>query len=524
MLRFAMLFSRAGKGLLLLVAAIFLLLRFAQLQADYPRNIRWDDGISTDEGWYASAAINEQTWGTARLPGDMNIPVLMPVWSAIARVAFHVGGYGSTTLRATACLFFVLCVALMCGLLLRYGAGDWAPLLACMLAVNPWSFAFSRSAFLEFPMLSFVLLAMLLAAGSGGSSEREDGHGSGETGTPRLLLAGLAFGTALLLKTTALALAPVLLCVLILETRLQIARVVRQAATILAGAALVYGPYWLLVIRPHSADIRFYLSVVQNTLRLTLHGFVADASRPFRYGLGSDHLLFALALLAVPASLLLQKMRGLWRDPLYAISAVWLISFLGFMVKHNNDPARYYAITIPAIMLLGVALLRNHTWSSVRTRRVLLSLLFLDMAVNAVQISAAMLRPTYSFRDVTASLAAIIRNEPGQPQVLIADNAHEIALATGLKPVNLLFHSDSITQQMERYQPGWWVQFAPIEDGRCFREVLSSAYTAEWRGEWQMFYPGQRLVLWKLTKIPGTSLPATLTSAQTAACAPPVYN
>ena len=89
MLRCAMLFTRTGKAALITIAAVFLLLRFVHLAADYPRNIRWDDGIATDEGWYASSAINEQLWGTRLLPGDMNIPVLMPLWSEIAGVAFR---------------------------------------------------------------------------------------------------------------------------------------------------------------------------------------------------------------------------------------------------------------------------------------------------------------------------------------------------------------------------------------------------------------------------------------------------
>jgi hypothetical protein len=96
----------------------------------------------------------------------------------------------------------------------------------------------------------------------------------------------------------------------------------------------------------------------------------------------------------------------------------------------------------------------------------------------------------------------------------------EISLLNGLKPVNLLFHSDSITQQMERYRPGWWVQGE--DDGSCFRDVLSPAYSAERRGQWEIFYPGKTLTLWKLNKVPNVPLPVELTPAQTAACLPAV--
>lgn len=103
-------------------------------------------------------------------------------------------------------------------------------------------------------------------------------------------------------------------------------------------------------------------------------------------------------------------------------------------------------------------------------------------------------------------------------------SSHEVALHNGLRPVNLLFHSDSVVEQMQRYKPGWWLQFAPIDDGSCFRDVLSLAYSAQRRGEWQIFYQGQKLILWKLTPIAGAALPTSLTAAQDAACKPPIYN
>ncbi len=525
---------RLVPAFLLAVTAAFLLLRFVHLTADYPRNIRWDDGIATDEGWYASSAVNQQTWGTSLLPGDMNIPVLMPVWPVVARVAFSIGGFHVTSLRVTALLFFLLCLLLCCALLRRYGAREWAPLFAVMLAVNPWSFAFSRSGFLEFPMLSLCMLAAVLIPRSNTMIPRDNtmiprgntapaGRESA-LGLLRLLIAGAVFAAAMLLKTTAVALTPVLLYTLLQAAGFNLRRALRDAALLFSGTALVYAPYWWLCIRPHHVDVAFYLSVVQNTFRLTPYGFLADTSRPFRYGLGSDHLLFALSLVAIPFSLLARRSRSLWRDPLFALPAVWLISFLGFMVKHNNDPARYFAITLPAVLLLAIALLRSTSWSGARTRQVLLCLIAIDLAINALQISASMLHPAYTFQNASFAIGTIVRNEPGQNQVVIGDNMHEVALQSGLKPVNLLFHSGTVTEQMNHYQPGWWLQYSPIEDGRCFRQVLSLAYTAEHRGEWTVFYPGQRLVLWKLTRIPGASLPATLTPAQTAACTPPVYD
>jgi hypothetical protein len=509
-------FPRAAKYALSLLAIAFLALRFVHLSADYPRNISWDDGVATDEGWYSSSALNQQTWHTSMLPGDMNISVLMPIWPCIVEAAFRLCGFSIWTLRSTTVLFFFLCLLLLCKLLFRYGAGKWVPLFAAMLAVNPWSFALSRIGFLEFPMLSFFLLATILAA----NRMEEDGLDGSPSATFRLMLGGIVFALAVLLKTTAIALAPVLIYVIAQQTDFRIGRSLRNAGTLFFGSAIVGIPYWAFYVRRHMDDVSFYLIGVKSALRFTLYGFIADASRPFRYGLGSDHLLFALALAVICASIFWRKLRTLWKDPLFALSALWLISFLGFMVKHNYDPVRYYAVTIPPTMLLAVALLRKMQFTNPRPYKILLSLIVADIALNAWQVSAAMMRPTYSFRNASIAIGDIVRQDSSRNDVAIGGNMPEISLLNGLKPVNLLFHSDSITQQMERYRPGWWVQGE--DDGSCFRDVLSPAYSAERRGQWEIFYPGKTLTLWKLNKVPNVPLPVELTPAQTAACLPAV--
>gem|GEM_PF-5936825 len=510
-----MLRSPLVRNLLLVLAAAFFLLRFVHVAADYPRNIRWDDGIVTDEGWYASGAINQQTWGSPLMDGDMNIPVIMPLWSVIAKTAFSVGGFSVVTLRVTAILFFFLCTGLSCILLRRFGARDWIPLFLAMMACNPWAFAFSRAAFLEFPMLSLVLLAAVVLPKQSDSTFQR---------VLKIAGAGIIFALALLLKTTAVALAPLSMYALLERQNFEWRKTLREAVIFFSATGALYGAYWLSIVRPHLVDVHFYLSVVKNTLRLDPYGFIADTSRPFRYGLGSDHLLFSLSLIAVISAVIFRRFRALWKDPLFAFAGVWLIVFLGFMVKHNNDPARYFAITIPASMFVGIALLRNTSWGSARAHQVFFVIIAIDVAINGLQVIASQLHPRYSFHHAAADIAGIVHAEDPHNPVVIGDEMHEVALHNGLRPVNLLFHSDTVMAQMTRYKPGWWLQFLPVDDGRCFREVLSSAYSAEYRKEWMIFYPGQKLVLWKLTPKPGSHFSTTLTEQQTAACTPPVYN
>ncbi len=495
------------------LAAVFFLLRFVHLSADYPHWMRWDDGIATDEGWYASAAINHRLWGTWRLPGDMNIPVLMPVWSGLLSVVFRVFGFGIVPARATAAVFFLACCGIALLLLRRFGGQQWLPLYALMLACNPWAFTFSRSAFLEFPMLFFFLAAAWFA----GTAMNAEKRG---TAPIKAALAGCLFGVAMLTKTTALPLVLPLLYLLAERHRFRIARALPDAVAFLSGLALVTGIAWLLLTRHYAADVHFYLDVVPSGFHFTPRGILADGSRPFRYGLGSDHLLFATALLALAASLFFRKARMLWREPCFAFPAIWFAAFLLFMVEHNNDPARYFAVVIPAVLMIGTALLQHMQAKVLPMYRVLLVLVVMDLTVNAAQVCLFLATPRYTFRNAALAIRAVVDADPSGNRVLLGDNMHEVALQNGLKPMNLLFHSAPIVEQVQRYQPGWWVQFQPQDSGECFRMVLGSGYTVEHMGTWPIFYPGSSLALYKLHHT--GQLASVITEQQRRACLPPI--
>jgi 4-amino-4-deoxy-L-arabinose transferase-like glycosyltransferase len=325
----------------------------------------------------------------------------------------------------------------LCVLLRRFGARDAIPLFVLLLAVNPWAFAFSRSGFLEFPMLAFVLLAMLLCLRRGGESEAAIAW--------RTAGAGVVFAVAVLLKSTGVALAPPVLY-LLFQQRGFARRAWRDVVVSGAAAAAVLGVYWESVVRRHPEDVRFYLSVVQDTFHTSGVRLIADASRPFRYGMGSDHLLFALSLVVLVLSVLVRRLRPLWREPLFALSGVWLVCFLGFMVKHQNNPARYFALTIPAVVILAIVLLQNQSWAGLRLRRVLLALVVLDAAIDAAQVAVAMTEARYTFHDASVAIGEIVRADGGHSQVMIGDDAHEVALQNGLQPVNLLYHGADINE------------------------------------------------------------------------------
>ncbi len=503
--------SHTAQIVLWCIAAAFYLLRFVHLSADYPRIIRWDDGILTDEGWYTSSAINLHTWGTWLLPGDMNIAVLMPVWPLLASAAFHLFGFRIEVLRGLVVVCSALCMVLLRLLLKRYSAAQWSALLVCLLAVNPWAFALSRAAFLEPPMLVFFLAGLLIAVWP---SE------SGST-VPRMIVAGVLFTLAMLTKTTVLALAPAVLVATLFACGFRWKAALQNVLVISCTVVVLYGSYLLLYEQRYAVDAHYYLNVIPGGRARGLYGLVAQMTRPFRYGAGSDHLLFALSYVVLAASLLLPKMRQLWRDPLFALAGSWILSVTAFLILVNNVLPHYLDLMIPALGLMAVALLRNAATWPAGWSTAFVWLLLLDGSVNAVQVLAFLARPTFAMRDAARGVDDALLQAGAGNAIVVGVNAPEVALQSGFRPLNLFARAAPINRQVERYWPTWWLQYTPEDSGICFDRVLHQVYSAERYAAWPVNDFGREVILYRLTRLPGTVLPVVLSPQQKAACRSP---
>jgi hypothetical protein len=74
------------------------------LGADFPNWSPWrsDWAKYTDEGWWANAAVRAHVLGHWYRPGDFNPAVAVPVWPALAWLAFSVAGVSLQTARGLA--------------------------------------------------------------------------------------------------------------------------------------------------------------------------------------------------------------------------------------------------------------------------------------------------------------------------------------------------------------------------------------------------------------------------------------
>lgn len=496
---------RASRAILLAVAVVFFLLRFVHLAADYPCLVRWEDGILTDEGWYAAAALNLHAWGRPLVSGDMNTAVLQPVWPLLAHGAYLLFGYHVEVLRGLSVALTLVAAGLLCLVLRRFGAWHWVPLFLLLLAVNPWAFVIARGAFLEAPMLVLYLLALVLV-------QRRAGWLAHAT-------AGLLFGVAVLTKSSALPLAPVLAFAVLQRDGFRWVRAVRDNVVLFATAAVPVGLFYATVTRHFATDALFYTSTIPSHTEFGLHALLAQATRPLRYALGSDHVLFLFSVVLLLLTAVVPRLRQLWRDPLFAFAAVWIVAVLLALVALNNVMVHYLALLIPALLLLAVALLQANAVPA-RWKQAFVLLLCVDAGVNAVQVASFVLRPNDLFRHAAQGVQAAVAGDPTANRVVLGDNADEVALQAEIQPLNLFARAASITRQVERFQPDWWLAYAPEDDGSCFRVVLSQAYAAEPRGSWPLPHD-RRLTLYRLRHIPGATLPHALTAGQQAACRSP---
>src|ERR1700739_4527611 len=101
-------------GLLLAVAAVFFVLHFPHLNADFPNHSPWMDWSKyTDEGWYGDAAIRHYVTGHWYWHGDFNPAIALPVWPALEWIVFRFTGVSAAAARVlTLVVFAITLVAL----------------------------------------------------------------------------------------------------------------------------------------------------------------------------------------------------------------------------------------------------------------------------------------------------------------------------------------------------------------------------------------------------------------------------
>jgi len=507
----------AVEAAMLTVAAVFLALHFAHLQADFPNHSPWADWSKyTDEGWYGDAAIRHSQLGHWNVPGDFNPAAALPVWPALEMVLFRFTGVSVVAARALAVSVFGLSLV-CCYLLLRRwsnagsesGRKSLAPALAVLLlAVNPMCFAFSRLAILE-PLLILLTLAALLAATEAGAigalAELPDQHAR-----RHLQLRSAAWAVALgvlmtlmvLTKTTGSFLLPAIFWMLWGASGYRLRAFLRAAGVAGATGVAAWGAYLGLLVRPHYLADYHYLFGSNTYTGITLGTFWSEVQSMVLDVQWIGDTLSVLALVAVVASLAALFVRHLRASPLPAVLLVWIFGYAAFLAYHANLSPRYYvALAVPLTLLVAIffepalaAAFRSRVKSAVpaggtpsaQFRRVLRMLpaaavaAALSMAIcgGAGQTIYFVRHPEYTFVSAAEQVRQAVEREqetdPAHSPLLLSISGAQLSLMTGLESICDDFGTMELPQRVATYRPGWFATWNYVEDDKM--EALAPMY------------------------------------------------
>ena len=176
--------------------ALLICARFVYLQADFPANL--GPYGYTDEGWWSRNAVAWVREGSWYIDDGYNTMTSLPVLPLLQVVWFKLFGVSLVSVRAISVVSSLVVSVWVYLLARREISAQLAWIAPFVVLANYPTFAYSRSAFLEMPLLAFVLGSLWLAT-------RQRSHWF-----TRVVISGLVFTAAILTKTTALFALPVI--------------------------------------------------------------------------------------------------------------------------------------------------------------------------------------------------------------------------------------------------------------------------------------------------------------------------
>ena len=296
------------KFVAILIIATFALIRFVNIQADFPKMYTDGGFIFTDEGWYCNAAIAKINTGKWTGKGFQSIPVI-PVNHIIQYCTMSIFGISAATTRATVSVFFILFLLTMFLICRKMFDSKSAIIALVPIATSAYLMAYSRVALLEIEMMFFVSVAVLSAM-----------HKKTAVAVFMTLI-------ALLVKPTAMF-CVVPIAYLFWENK-------KQAITYISLSVIIYAMYIFAVKSSYpEAFSLFFASNVSGRAKISVLRSIQNIST-------FDVSMFSLALMSI---LTVSKK---------SIFACLLILFSVAMIGMNGyQPNRYFAILVIPFALL----------------------------------------------------------------------------------------------------------------------------------------------------------------------------
>jgi hypothetical protein len=477
------------EAILLALTTALLALHYLHLSADFPNYSPWMDWSKyTDEGWYGDAAIRHLQRGSWNVPGDFNPAAALPVWPLLELAVFCFTGVSLVAARALTVTVFGLILVAAYFLLRRTRSnqaanrtalGSLAPAAAVLLlAANPFCYAFTRLAILEPMVILLTLLALLAASAASPASGRETGMARLRGLLPIVAL-GLLIPLMVLTKTTAAFLLPAIGWMLWASAGYRLRPFLRMSIPAGLLAALFWGGYYGLVVRPHFLADYHYLFSANAYTGMTRENALSVLGQSMRDGIWMGLLLYPLGLLA--ALLVLARLRRFARDPLVPALLLWAFGYLAFVAYHNNPQPRYYLVIAVPLTLLVAIVAEDLVAAAPHVRRlraVSIGLAGAGLVAIAGSDARQMLQyvraPQYTFTRAAEQLHRIIDADPSHNPLVLSISGSDLSLMTGLPSICDDFGTMELPQRVATYHPGWYVTWNEVDDDKM--EALAPFY------------------------------------------------
>ena len=433
--------------ILLSLALVLCLLRFAWLRADFPNHSPWliDQAKYTDEGWWANAAVRHFLIGHWREGGDYNPAVVVPVWPALLTVLFETTGVSIAAARALNVTFSVATVLFVYLLVRRYGGTrTTASIAAVLLAASPFAFVYSRLAILD----TVVVFEWVLLCWAASFLDRR--------GWWLFVAVSFLAAAMMLTKTTSLVLLPSVLWLIFRK---------RTSALFWVSVSTggMVGLYFLAVLRSkYAGDCHYFFNI--NSLPdvvLGKTGWWLD--QLFHNGRWIDRLLYPASLVVFVLSV--AWVRQLWKNPLFVASWIALAGNAVYILRRQNDfaPRYFLVMLVPVILVVALALqeleIRHRSLATVLACTLAVALV-LDMA----QVLGFLTHRQYQYYGAARSIEAIVHRDPQAHRLLLGTSGDQLSLMTGIPAINDEYSSQDLTEKVDDHQPGWYVNWNDLDD------------------------------------------------------------
>src|SRR5271157_2725786 len=489
------------------IAALFAL-HAVHLRADFPNHSPWMDYSKyTDEGWYGKAAIEHYVLGSWYVHGDFNPSVALPVLPALELVLFRFTGVSLVAARLLILAIFALNLLLAYFILRTQTSRPIALFAVTLLVSNAFLYAFSRLAILETPMVLFLLASWLLAL----RLPKIDSTGLRNAA---LIAIGLLLCLMVLTKTTAIFLLPSTLLLIWHAYGYKLRESITPALIVTLSAAISFGAYYLLFVRPHYFFDYHYLFAANTWERpTTISGSIAAFWYALHGALWIDPWLCSLGAALLVLSTIV--FRTLWRNPLGLASLTASAGYIFFIGWHDNMQPRYYqTIAYPLVFFISLATqalfakASSFNRSAAKLTRPLayatLALAAISSTVNLRQILHWTRHPEYTWITTANQLTRYIDQHPNGNRLLLSISGDNITLITHLPAICDDFGTWDLPLRIHNYRPGWYAAWNELDPGTL--EDLRTQYALERVATFHAFDDPDRnqLVLYKLHPLPTT--------------------